>query len=88
MTHGKNHPYYEKVEEAIKPHLEKYGEPWQYRESLIQDILDALFREPYNIVDWRDKELQKLRDKFDNTAKIRGFHGVDHGIDIIGDEHE
>jgi len=83
-----NHVYYDAIEKAIRPHLEKYGEPWERRDPLIQDILDTLFREPYNIVNWRDRELQNLRDKFDNKARTSGFHGVDHGIDIIGDEHE
>ena len=46
-----NHIYYDIVEKGIRPHLEKYGEPWQYREPLIRDVLDGLFREPYNVVD-------------------------------------
>ena len=85
-----NHIYYQKVEDAIKPHLEKYDEPRNRREGLIQDILDALFREPYNIVDWREQEISRLKRNFDKKARSRGFttQSVDHGVDIIGDEKD
>ena len=74
-----NHIYYEKVEKAIRPHLEHYGEPWERREPLIQDVLDTLFREPYNIVDWREREIQR--------EQLAGY-AVDHGVDTIGDERD
>tara|TARA_B100001250_G_scaffold202783_1_gene173855 strand:+ start:365 stop:637 length:273 start_codon:yes stop_codon:yes gene_type:complete len=87
-----NHIYYEKVEKAIRPHLEHYGEPWERREPLIQDVLDALFREPYNIVDWREREIKKLRDDFEAKSikqkeQLAGY-AVDHGVDTIGDERD
>lgn len=74
-----NHIYYEKVEKAIRPHLEHYGEPWERREPLIQDVLDALFREPYNIVD-RGKSIKQ-------REQLAGY-AVDHGVDTIGDERD
>ena len=49
MTRSTDHPYYLKIEQAIKPHLYKYEEPWLNRDPMIQDILDALFREPYSV---------------------------------------
>ena len=82
MSRPKDHPYYIKVEEAIKSHLYKYEEPWLNRDPMIQDILDALFREPYDVVNWRDEEIQKLRDDYDRK------YAIDHGIDILGDEHD
>ena len=87
-----NHIYYDKIEKAIRPYLEKYGEPWERREPLIQDVLDALFREPYNIVDWREREIKKLRDDFEAKSikqreQLAGY-AVDHGVDTIGDERD
>lgn len=90
MKHNPDHPYYQKTEAAIRPHLEKYGEPWEKRYQLIQDILNALFREPYNIIDWRERETQNIRDNFDKRSKAAGFttymSGINHGVDILGDE--
>ena len=74
-----NHIYYDKIEKAIRPYLEKYGEPWERREPLIQDVLDALFREPYNIVD-RGKSIKQ-------REQLVGYV-VDHGVDTIGDERD
>ena len=74
-----NHIYYDKIEKAIRPYLEKYGEPWERREPLIQDVLDALFREPYNIVD-RGKSIKQ-------REQLAGYV-VDHGVDTIGDERD
>ena len=74
-----NHIYYDKIEKAIRPYLEKYGEPWERREPLIQDVLDALFREPYNIVD-RGKSIKQ-------REQLAGYT-VDQGVDIIGDERD
>tara|TARA_B100000287_G_scaffold85502_1_gene78084 strand:+ start:1880 stop:2119 length:240 start_codon:yes stop_codon:yes gene_type:complete len=77
MTRSKDHPYYLKIEQAIKPHLYKYEEPWLNRDPMIQDILDALFREPYNVTNWRDEELQKLRDEYD------GKHNKEHDEEVV-----
>ena len=74
-----NHIYYDKIEKAIRPYLEKYGEPWERREPLIQDVLDALFREPYNIVD-RGKSIKQ-------REQLAGY-AVDHGVDTIGDDRD
>ena len=51
-TYHKDHPHYQSLEEVLKLHLERYGEPWEKRGPLIQDILNTLFREPFNMVDW------------------------------------
>ena len=72
MTYPENHPSYQKVEKVLKIHLEKYGEPWQYRGPLIQDILNALFLDPVD-----------LRTLAQSEERV-----VDHGIDVIGDERE
>jgi len=74
-----NHIYYDKIEKAIRPYLEHYGEPWERREPLIQDVLDALFREPYNIVD-KGKSIKQ-------REQLAGYV-VDHGVDTIGDERD
>jgi hypothetical protein len=60
------------VEKVLKIHLEKYGEPWQYRGPLIQDILNELFLDPVD-----------LRTLAQSEERV-----VDHGIDVIGDERE
>ena len=72
MTYPETHPSYQKVEKVLKIHLEKYGEPWQYRGPLIQDILNALFLDPVD-----------LRTLAQSEERV-----VDHGIDVIGDERE
>ena len=72
MTYPENHPSYQKVEKVLKIHLEKYGEPWQYRGPLIQDILNELFLDPVDL----------------RTLAQSEEHVVDHGIDVIGDERE
>ena len=72
MTYPEDHPSYQKVEKVLKVHLEKYGEPWQYRGPLIQDILNALFLDPVD-----------LRTLAQSEERV-----VDHGIDVIGDERE
>ena len=72
MTYPETHPSYQKVEKVLKIHLEKYGEPWQYRGPLIQDILNELFLDPVDL----------------RTLAQSEEHVVDHGIDVIGDERE
>ena len=72
MTYPEDHPSYQKVEKVLKVHLEKYGEPWQYRGPLIQDILNELFLDPIDL----------------RTLAQSEEHVVDHGIDVIGDERE
>ena len=72
MTYPEDHPSYQKVEKVLKVHLEKYGEPWQYRGPLIQDILNELFLDPVDL----------------RTLAQSEEHVVDHGIDVIGDERE
>ena len=72
MTYPEDHPSYQKVEKVLKIHLEKYGEPWQYRGPLIQDILNELFLDPVDL----------------RTLAQSEEHVVDHGIDVIGDERE
>ena len=78
-TYHKDHPHYLKLEEVLRMHLEKYGEPWERRGPLIQDILNTLFREAFNMVDWREQEVQKIREEWDKR------HSVDQGVDIVGD---
>ena len=72
MTYPEDHPSYQKVEKVLKIHLEKYGEPWQYRGPLIQDILNELFLDPVDL----------------RTLAQSEEHVVDHGIDVIGDERD
>jgi len=72
MTYPEDHPSYQKVEKVLRIHLEKYGEPWQYRGPLIQDILNELFLDPVDL----------------RTLAQSEEHVVDHGIDVIGDERE
>ena len=81
---------YKKIEEAVRPHLYKYEEPWINRKPMIEDIINTLYpghneqAEYGNVVDknWRDTEIARLRAEYDKK------HKVDHGVDIIGDEHE
>ena len=80
MTYHKTHPNYQKVEKVLKLYLEKYGEPWERRGALIQDILNELFLDP---LDLRTYILNELSLK--QREQIEGY-AIDHGIDIIGDE--
>ena len=80
MTYHENHPSYQKVEKVLKLYLEKYGEPWERRGALIQDILNELFLDP---LDLRTYILNELSLK--QREQIEGY-AIDHGIDIIGDE--
>ena len=82
---------YKKIEEAIRPHLYKYEEPWLKRDEMINDIINVLYPGHDDIpeygsllhhADWRDEEILRLREEYDRKNK-----NVDHGIDIIGDEH-
>ena len=46
----------------------------------------------YNIVDWREREIKKLRDDFEAKSikqreQLAGY-AVDHGVDTIGDERD
>ena len=75
-----NHIYYDKIEKAIRPYLEKYGEPWERRGPLIQDILNELFLDP---IDLRTYALNELSLK--QREQLEGY-AIDHGIDTIGDE--
>ena len=81
-TYRKDHPHYQALEDVLKLHLEKYDEPWRNRGPLIQDILNTLFREPYNMVDWREEETRKIREEWDKR------NAIDHGVDVIGDEKD
>ena len=42
MTYPETHPSYQKVEKILKLYIEKYGEPWERRGPLIQDILNGV----------------------------------------------
>ena len=83
MTYHKTHPNYQKVEKVLKLHLEKYGEPWEKRGPLIQDILNELFLDPVDLREYAKKELLSLKQR----EQIKGYV-VDHGIDTIGDERD
>ena len=80
MTYPETHPSYQNVEKVLKLYLEKYGEPWERRGALIQDILNELFLDP---LDLRTYILNELSLK--QREQIEGY-AIDHGIDIIGDE--
>ena len=80
MPYPETHPSYQKVEKVLKLYLEKYGEPWERRGALIQDILNELFLDP---LDLRTYILNELYLK--QREQIEGY-AIDHGIDIIGDE--
>ena len=82
MTYSEKHPSYQKVEKVLRLHLEKYGEPWEKRGPIIQDILNELFLDPVDLRTYAMNELSlKQREQLEGYA-------VDHGIDIIGDEKE
>ena len=49
MTYSEKHPSYQKVEKVLRLHLEKYGEPWEKRGPIIQDILNELFLDPVDL---------------------------------------
>ena len=83
MTYHKTHPRYQKVEKVLKLHLERYGEPWEKRGPLIQDILNELFLDPVDLREYAKKELLSLKQR----EQIKGYV-VDHGIDTIGDERD
>ena len=83
MTYHKTHPNYQKVEKVLKLHLERYGEPWEKRGPLIQDILNELFLDPVDLREHAKKELLSLKQR----EQIKGYV-VDHGIDTIGDERD
>ena len=51
-TYHKDHPHYQALEEVLKLHLERYGEPWEKRGPLIQDILNTCLRSPVAINVW------------------------------------
>ena len=79
-TYPNDHPHYQTLERVLKLHLEKYGDPWERRGPLIQDILNELFLDP---LDLRTYILNELSLK--QREQIEGY-AIDHGIDIIGDE--
>ena len=67
---------------VLKLYIEKYGEPWERRGPLIQDILNELFLDPVDLRTYAMNELSlKQREQLEGYA-------IDHGIDIIGDERE
>ena len=80
MNYPEIHPSYQKVEKVLKLYLEKYGEPWERRGPMIQDILNELFLDP---LDLRTYILNELSLK--QREQIEGY-AIDNGIDIIGDE--
>ena len=80
MNYPEIHPSYQKVEKVLKLYLEKYGEPWERRGPMIQDILNELFLDPLDLRTYILNELSlKHRDQIEGYA-------IDQGIDIIGDE--
>ena len=82
MTYPETHPSYQKVEKVLKLYLERYGEPWERRGPLIQDILNELFLDPIDLRTYAMNELSlKQREQLEGYA-------IDHGIDTIGDERE
>ena len=82
MTYPETHPSYQKGEKVLKLYIEKYGEPWERRGPLIQDILNELFLDPVDLRTYAMNELSlKQREQLEGYA-------IDHGIDIIGDERE
>ena len=83
MTYPETHPSYQKVEKILKLYIEKYGEPWERRGPLIQDILNELFLDPVDLREYARKEFLSLKQK----EQLEGY-AIDHGIDIIGDERE
>ena len=83
MTYHKTHPNYQKVENVLKLHLERYGEPWEKRGPLIQDILNELFLDPVDLREYAKEEFLSLKQR----EQLEGYV-VDHGIDTIGDERD
>jgi len=83
MTYHKTHPNYQKVEKVLKLHLERYGEPWEKRGPLIQDILNELFLDPVDLREYAKEEFLSLKQR----EQLEGYV-VDHGIDTIGDERD
>ena len=79
-TYPNDHPHYQTLERVLKLHLEKYGEPWEKRGPLIQDILNELFINPEDL---RKHALLSLKQQ----EQLEGYVH-DHGIDVIGDERE
>ena len=79
-TYPNDHPHYQTLERVLKLHLEKYGEPWEKRGPLIQDILNELFINPEDL---RKHALLSLKQQ----EQLEGYV-LDHGIDVIGDERE
>ena len=79
-TYPNDHPHYQTLERVLKLHLEKYGEPWEKRGPLIQDILNELFINPEDL---RKRALLSLKQQ----EQLEGYVH-DHGIDVIGDERE
>ena len=77
MTYPETHPSYQKVEKVLKLYLEKYGEPWERRGPLIQDILNELFLDP---IDLRTYALNELSLK--QREQLEGY-AIDHAIYII-----
>ena len=59
-TYHKDHPHYQALEEVLKLHLERYGEPWEKRGPLIQDILNTLFKSLIILWIGERKRLEKL----------------------------
>ena len=79
-TYPNDHPHYQTLERVLKLHLEKYGEPWEKRGPLIQDILNELFINPEDL---RKHALLSLKQQEQLEEYVH-----DHGIDVIGDERE
>ena len=77
-TYPNDHPHYQTLERVLKLHLEKYGEPWEKRGPLIQDILNELFINPEDLT---KRALLSLKQQ----EKLEGYLH-DNGIDVIGDE--
>ena len=77
-TYPNDHPHYQTLERVLKLHLEKYGEPWEKRGPLIQDILNELFINPEDL---RKRALLSLKQQ----EQLEGYVH-DNGIDVIGDE--
>ena len=77
-TYPNDHPHYQTLERVLKLHLEKYGEPWEKRGPLIQDILNELFINPEDL---RKHALLSLKQQ----EQLEGYVH-DNGIDVIGDE--
>ena len=74
-----NDDTYRKIENAIRPHLYKYEEPWLKRAPMIRSIMDSLYPGHNDIGeygnidhrDWRDDEIAKLREEYDKKQQMR-----------------